>query len=202
MHESPSRASDLRTTALASAVALALALPLAFATAGPSGAPRSSDDTAARSLAASDSSARPGDGTAAPAPAPDENGRGEERETVEAPERPRAASGAFCGPEITSPEGVEARTCVLTEGPDTWGRVYFRNTTGETLRGELTVLRPDGRTVEVRCEVPASDDPGVCETPREPTVPDGAARAPYSAMAELADRSGAGLLVRAGSTRT
>ncbi|WP_103503131.1 MULTISPECIES: hypothetical protein [unclassified Streptomyces] len=200
MHESPSRASDLRTTALASAVALALALPLAFATAGPSGAPRSSDDTAARSLAASDSAARPGDGTAAPAP--DETGRGEERETVEAPERPRAASGAFCGPEITSPEGVEARTCVLTEGPDTWGRVYFRNTTGETLRGELTVLRPDGRTVEVRCEVPASDDPGVCETPREPTVPDGAARAPYSAMAELADRSGAGLLVRAGSTRT
>jgi hypothetical protein len=96
---------------------------------------------------------------------------------------------------------VEAQTCVLTQGTDTWGRVYYRNATGRPLRGALKMLRPDGRTVRVRCKVPAGDEPGLCETPREPTVPEEHDADTYSAVAELADTEDDRLLLRAGSSR-
>ncbi|MFG2838525.1 hypothetical protein ACGFYE_26420 [Streptomyces zaomyceticus] len=104
-----------------------------------------------------------------------------------------------CGPELASPEGVEAQTCVLAEGPDTWARTYYRNATGQDLDAFLTLLAPGGRTVQVRCPVTAQDEPGTCETPRERGR--GTATA-YTAVAEFAG-TGEGdntpLLLRAGS---
>ncbi|MCX5227435.1 hypothetical protein [Streptomyces sp. NBC_00233] len=104
-----------------------------------------------------------------------------------------------CGPELASPEGVEAQTCVLAEGPDTWGRTYYRNATGQNLDAFLTLMAPDGRTVQVRCPVAAQDEPGTCETPRERGR--GVATA-YTAVAEFAGTGEGGntpLLLRAGS---
>ncbi|GHG24889.1 hypothetical protein GCM10018791_45710 [Streptomyces zaomyceticus] len=104
-----------------------------------------------------------------------------------------------CGPELASPEGVEAQTCVLAEGPDTWARTYYRNATGQDLDAFLTLLAPGGRTVQVRCPVTAQDEPGTCETPRERGRGTAAA---YTAVAEFAG-TGEGdntpLLLRAGS---
>ncbi|WP_405872070.1 hypothetical protein OHB11_18910 [Streptomyces zaomyceticus] len=104
-----------------------------------------------------------------------------------------------CGPELASPEGVEAQTCVLAEGPDTWARTYYRNATGQDLDAFLTLLAPGGRTVQVHCPVTAQDEPGTCETPRERGR--GTATA-YTAVAEFAG-TGEGdntpLLLRAGS---
>lgn len=105
-------------------------------------------------------------------------------------------SAARCGPELTSPKGIEAQTCVLTQGHDTWGRTYYRNTTGDELSAVLTVMGPGGRTVQMHCAVGAADEPGACETPRERTA--GSAEA-YSAVVEFADRSGGPLLLRSGS---
>ncbi|MET7756545.1 hypothetical protein ABZT27_17810 [Streptomyces sp. NPDC005389] len=104
-----------------------------------------------------------------------------------------------CGPELASPEGVEAQTCVLAEGPDTWGRTYYRNATGQNLDAFLTLMAPGGRTVQVRCPVAAQDEPGTCETPRERGL--GVATA-YTAVAEFAGTGEGGntpLLLRAGS---
>lgn len=105
-------------------------------------------------------------------------------------------SAAQCGPELTSPKGIEAQTCVLTQGRDTWGRTYYRNTTGDELSAVLTVMGPGGRTVQMHCAVGAADEPGTCETPRERTA--GNAEA-YSAVVEFADGSGGPLLLRSGS---
>ena len=121
---------NLRLLALAGVVACAVALPLAVASAGPVG------DGGRRRRT------RPGR-------APDADGssritgpRGERRQgALRAPSPPRlpadcSASGlataARCGPELTSPDGIEAQTCVLTQGEDTWARTYYRNATGET----------------------------------------------------------------------
>ncbi|WP_244409213.1 hypothetical protein [Streptomyces albofaciens] len=92
---------------------------------------------------------------------------------------------------------MEAQTCVLAEGGRSWARTYYRNTSGEPLQAVLTLMRPDGRTVQAYCEIPAGDEPGTCETPREPTVGGGAA--PYAAVAELADARGERKLLRVGS---
>jgi hypothetical protein len=106
---------------------------------------------------------------------------------------------ARCGPELTSPDGVEAQTCVLREGRDTWARTYYRNATGEELSSVLTLMGPGGRTLQTNCVVEAGDEPNVCETPRE------LSRGPvarYSAVAEFAtaDEAGEGpLLLRSGS---
>ncbi len=106
-----------------------------------------------------------------------------------------------CGPELVAPEGVEAQTCVLARGGETWARLYYRNTTGEELRSVLTLMGPGGRTVELRCEPATHDEPGICETPRVPS-----SGAPRSATA-VAEFVGAGpvdeapLLLRAGSER-
>nr|WP_239694807.1 hypothetical protein [Streptomyces sp. DvalAA-19] len=108
---------------------------------------------------------------------------------------------ARCGPELVAPEGVEAQTCVMTGGGETWARAYYRNTSGAELRSVLTLMGPGGRTMELHCALPAHDEPGSCETPRSPSAggPDA-----YAAVAEYA---GAGpveeapLLLRAGSDR-
>ncbi|MEV6198431.1 hypothetical protein AB0M64_00490 [Streptomyces sp. NPDC051771] len=104
-----------------------------------------------------------------------------------------------CGPELASPEGVEAQTCVLSEGPDVWARTYYRNATGREIDAILTLMAPGGRTIQVRCAVPARDEPDTCETPREPGT--GAARA-HTAVAEFAGKEEGGdapLLLRSGS---
>ncbi|MEU5214743.1 hypothetical protein AB0G79_00900 [Streptomyces sp. NPDC020807] len=107
-----------------------------------------------------------------------------------------------CGPELASPEGVEAQTCVLSEGPDVWARTYYRNATGQELDAFLTLMAPGGRTVQVRCAVAAQDEPGTCETPRERRRGGAGDSASYAAVAEFAG-TGEGdntpLLLRSGS---
>lgn len=113
--------------------------------------------------------------------------------------RTPARTAAQCGPELASPDGVEAQTCVLTEGRDTWARTYYRNATGQELSSVLTLMGPGGRTLQTHCVVEAGDEPGACETPREPSR--GAAPA-YSAVAEFAaaaDEGDGPLLLRSGS---
>ncbi|MEV4921942.1 hypothetical protein [Streptomyces roseoverticillatus] len=122
---------------------------------------------------------------------------------------PAVSATARCGPELTSPEGVEAQTCVLEQGNETWARTYYRNATGVPLRAVLTLMGPDGRTVQVHCRTTASDDPDGCETPRARTVRGvEAARAeargedPYTAVAEIASDGASEdgkLLLRSGS---
>ncbi|MGP3924558.1 hypothetical protein [Streptomyces sp. 8N616] len=173
--------SNVRTAALAGAAVLALVLPLAAATAGPAGRGSDRRDRTEAPPAAPSISV-----PAAPAENPEDaenaqdadgkavGGAGRGGSTVAA----RGASALLpdlgltgtsrCGPELTSPEGVEAQTCVLREGRDTWGRTYYRNATGRTLQAVLSLMRPDGRTVQVYCTLDAKDDPGACETPRAP----------------------------------
>ncbi|MFG2115024.1 hypothetical protein ACGFRB_20690 [Streptomyces sp. NPDC048718] len=105
-----------------------------------------------------------------------------------------------CGLELSSPDGVEAQTCVVSEGAGVRARTYYRNATGRELDAVLTFLAPAGRTVQVRCAIEARDEPGTCQTPMEPREESRAAE--YSAVAEFAG-SGEGdstpLLLRSGS---
>ncbi|MFE1287679.1 hypothetical protein [Streptomyces sp. NPDC058751] len=160
--------------ALASAVASVLTLPLAGASAGPVG------DGGASALRG----AAPADG----------------RPRTPGPRRTPLllglATAARCGPELSSPDGVEAQTCVLTQGEETWARTYYRNATGHALGSSLTLMGPDGRTVQTACAVDAEDDPGVCETPRERTAGEPGA---YSAVVEFAMSGDGPLLLRSGS---
>ncbi|MCS0635125.1 hypothetical protein NX801_05535 [Streptomyces sp. LP05-1] len=116
---------------------------------------------------------------------------------------PPAPHVTACGPELLSPEGIEAQTCVLAEGGDRWARTYYRNATGSGLRAVLTLMAPAGRTVEAHCAVPADDEPGSCETPREPRGErPGAGSGDYTAVAEFAadgDPARSPLLLRSGS---
>ncbi|MEW1615249.1 MULTISPECIES: hypothetical protein [unclassified Streptomyces] len=108
---------------------------------------------------------------------------------------------AWCGPELVSPEGVEAQTCVMTGGGETWARAYYRNTSGAELRSVLTLMGPGGRTVELHCVLAPHDEPGSCETPRGPST---GAPGAYTAVAEYAGPGPveeAPLLLRAGSER-
>ncbi|MFC3573403.1 hypothetical protein ACFOZ0_09005 [Streptomyces yaanensis] len=107
------------------------------------------------------------------------------------------ATAARCGPELSSPDGLEAQTCVLTQGRDTWARTYYRNATGQELSSDLSFMGPGGRGVEMHCAVGAGDDPETCETPRQRVA--GSAGA-YSAVAEFARGDGSGsLMLRSGS---
>ncbi|WP_329328015.1 hypothetical protein [Streptomyces luteogriseus] len=102
-----------------------------------------------------------------------------------------------CGPELSSPDGIEAQTCVVTQGAQTWARTYYRNATGEALDVVLSLMGPYDRNVRMTCAVKAEDEPGTCETPREPARGNPAA---YTAVAEVAERGGRGpLLLRSGS---
>ncbi|MGW8599510.1 hypothetical protein ACWGLB_11300 [Streptomyces sp. NPDC055893] len=218
---------NLRVVGLGAAVTVAVLLPL-VATAGPTGEP-AAGGSARPAGAADAGDAKPGDllkglgvGSrtepgAAPAagahpaagaavgavdPADPASPASPDtpvtpRHTPTAPVSPERVT--HCGPELASPEGVEAQTCVLTEGPDTWGRTYYRNATGQNLDAFLTLMAPGGRTVQVRCPVAAQDEPGTCETPRERGR--GVATA-YTAVAEFAGTGEGGntpLLLRAGS---
>lgn len=198
------RAQKVRMTGLAGAAVLAIAVPLGAAMAGPA-------DTAAPD--------RPASGAGSGAAAKAENSSPEKKGTKgevgakpgkNSPGVPRSSgplaglelpllSGRTtrCGPEFASARGVEAQTCVLAEHGRTWARTYYRNITGGPLRAVLTLLRPDGRTVQVNCEVPEADAPGVCETPAALTVRRG--REAYGAVMEIADAAGERLLLRSGS---
>ncbi|MFI8517374.1 hypothetical protein ACIGEZ_06050 [Streptomyces sp. NPDC085481] len=204
---SPAR---LRAIGLGAAVVIAVLVPIA-ASAGPVGDPGGSGG---RGGSGETGGVREGGGSSA-SDAADGKGRSEglfselglgTSRTPAAPENAAAPvspavlpSATRCGPELASPDGVEAQTCVVTAGADTWARTYYRNATGQELDAVLTLMAPGGRTVQVRCPVPARDEPGTCETPRERSR--GAAEG-YSAVSEFA---GAGegdstpLLLRSGS---
>ncbi|WP_327235682.1 hypothetical protein OG349_18630 [Streptomyces sp. NBC_01317] len=104
-------------------------------------------------------------------------------------DRPVAGGGAAvrtaerCGPEVASPEGIEAQSCVLSGGRDTWARTYYRNATGRELSAVLSLMGPGARTVQTHCAVAAEDEPATCETPREPSL---GRASRYLAMAEFA----------------
>ncbi|MET7734831.1 hypothetical protein ABZT02_26180 [Streptomyces sp. NPDC005402] len=198
---------NLRLLALSGAVVCAVALPLAVASAGQVG---DRGRTVVRDLvrvpgppsavrpSAASSAVRPSAGSSAVRPSAADDYKA-----------PLAASGrsplllgvglataARCGPELTSPDGVEAQTCVLTQGEETWARTYYRNATGAALDAALSFMEPGGRTVQLHCAVGAGDEPDSCETPREPTQ---AAPADYTAVAEFARRGSGPLLLRVGS---
>jgi len=180
----------IRLYGLAGIVVCAVVLPFAVASAGPPG-----DDTDGEPAVTVPLLARGGDGKASAVPAT------EGAAPTRSPLPPGPALAARCGPELTSPTGVEAQTCVLARGAETWARTYYRNATGGPLESVLSLMGPDGRSVRMRCAVGAEDEPGTCETPPESTG--GAGRgglAGYSAVAEFARRAGYGpLLLRAGS---
>ncbi|MFE7539870.1 hypothetical protein [Streptomyces platensis] len=190
------RAQKLRMTGLAGLVVLAIAVPLGTAMAGPAdlAAPRMAATSENRPTAKRDitldsgaksdmrpAAARARTATGSPA------GPGLP---------PRSARTSRCGPQLAVPQRIEAQTCVLAEDGLTWGRTYYRNRTGGPLRAALTLLRPDGTTVQVNCEVSAADAPGLCETPTGVTVRRGG---PYRAVAEFSDAAGERLLLRSGS---
>ncbi|MER6672034.1 hypothetical protein [Streptomyces sp. NPDC000983] len=179
----------VRLFALAAVAVCAVALPLAVASAGQVGEERHTAPPAP--------SVRPS------APAPLSSPSADAKAAAPAAPRPVASLGlglaaaARCGPELTSPEGIEAQTCVLTRGEEAWARTYYRNTTGGALDAVLSLMAPGGRTVQMRCALGAEDEPGTCETPRE-TVRGGMDG--YTAVAEFAKRAQEGpLLLRSGS---
>ncbi|MFG3549230.1 hypothetical protein [Streptomyces sp. NPDC047725] len=197
-----------RLFGLAGVVACAVVLPFAVASAGPADdgatasagavgagepgrlAPASKHGQAAgaRLLPVAGDGKAPGGAGAAP---PSSAGSGR---TVLPP---GLATAVRCGPELTSPEGFEAQTCVLTQGTETWARTYYRNVTGVPVETALSLLGPGGRSVRTVCAVGAEDAPGMCETPRERMRGE---PAEYTAVAEVAGRAGYGpLLLRTGS---
>ncbi|MEV7078527.1 hypothetical protein AB0N88_08285 [Streptomyces sp. NPDC093516] len=169
-------------------VACAVALPLAVAASGAVRSERAAGGTAASGTDHAGRRSSPADGEAPGAssaePRPPALGQG-------------MATAVRCGPGLSSPDGVEAQTCVVTQGARTWARTYYRNATGEALDAALTLMGPEARTVRITCAVGAEDEPGTCETPREPTRGRPVA---YTAIAEFARRAGQGpLLLRSGS---
>ncbi|MFD9389747.1 hypothetical protein ACFWBB_03080 [Streptomyces sp. NPDC060000] len=190
---------NLRLLALGGAVAGAIALPLAMASAGPVGDEGRAADLAETHVAAEAAGSRAAAGAAGTRAA---DGTDPKAPPVEPSRSPLLlgvglATAARCGPELTSPDGVEAQTCVLSQGEDTWARAYYRNATGRALEAFLSLMGPEGHTVRTRCSVGAEDEPGSCETPRERTRGE---LGSYTAVAEFARSAGDGpLLLRSGS---
>ncbi len=187
-----------RLLALAGVVAVcAVALPLAVASAGSVHSVRS-EGAAERGGPASGSV----QDEARSSPGADDKAIGAPKSAPSAvPALPTLGQGLAtavrCGPEVSSPDGIEAQTCVVTQGAQTWARTYYRNATGEALDAVLTMMEPGARTVRMTCAVSAEDEPRTCETPREPVRGNLAA---YTAVAEFARRAGQGpLLLRSGS---
>jgi hypothetical protein len=184
---------NLRLLALSGVVALTVALPLAVASAGPVG---DADRDAFLSLTPEEGPREgPGDGKAREAADPDPS--------ADPTGSPLLlglglATAARCGPELTSPDGIEAQTCVLSQREETWARTYYRNATGHELTSVLSLMGPEAHTVQLRCAVGAEDEPGMCETPRERTEGEPGA---YTAVAEFASDAGSAgpLLLRSGS---
>lgn len=218
MHEpqQPTSASEpgsrLRPIALASTIALAVALPLAVAVAGPS---PSSGGSAGRPALPSPSPSTSEPVIAGPAPSQQreeqqdagarkkrEDGRQESLlSQFDVSGLPGKDPGddrpvTSCGPELAAPEGVQAQTCVLSGDGRTWARSYYRNAANAPLHGALTLMRPDGRTLQTHCELAAVDEPATCETPRQRTV---GGHPPYSAVLEIADEERDRMLLRSGS---
>ncbi|MBN0043216.1 hypothetical protein JS756_03700 [Streptomyces actuosus] len=218
---------NLRLLALAGLAVCAVALPLAVASAGqPEGEGRTVVPAAARDVAHGDRGGRTSDGrgdqdgSAAGSrddrsgPAPGDRGGSSSGPgpatgdgDAKAPAaRPAGsplllglgvATAARCGPELSTPGGIEAQTCVLAQGEETWARTYYRNATGRDLEAVLSLMGPQRRTMQMHCRIGAEDEPGTCETPRERTR--GAMDA-YTAVAEFARAGGGGpLLLRSGS---
>lgn len=199
------RASHLPLIALVCTVVLAAALPIAAATAGPAGSTAVGEAAVPSTESTSAQSAR---GPVAPR---GERGSGGSTDVAEGRRSGRgthAADGAglvsSCGPELTSPEGLTAQACVLSEEHETWARAYYRNETNSPLRGALTLTRPDGSSLRADCEVAAAGDPGMCETPREKSRQGALPEADgeglrYSAMTEVGSLDGERLLLRSGS---
>ncbi|MFL4905478.1 hypothetical protein ACJ6WF_20480 [Streptomyces sp. MMS24-I2-30] len=192
---------NVRLLALAGVAACALALPLAVASAGPVGEKGAAAVRRAVHGAVHDT----------PYDLSYDRGHGDARDDEKASPVPSGvsssssplrlglgpATAARCGPELSSPGGIEAQTCVLTRGAETWARTYYRNATGAALESVLSLLAPGDRTVRTRCLVGADDAPGTCDTPRERFRggPDG-----YSAVTEFSTRGDRGpLLLRSGS---
>ncbi|MFE6889961.1 hypothetical protein [Streptomyces sp. NPDC057694] len=198
----------LRLIGLLAVVVLTAVLPLAGASAGPV------DDGPARPVAEQAESPRSGTADKVDdAPARDAADRGADRGAGSGagahPEKHAPqdssllkslglglATATHCGPQLASPDGVEAQTCVLTQGGDTWARTYYRNATGAELGAVLTLMAPGGRTVQLHCAVGAQDEPGLCETPRERTR---GRATEYAAVAEYAATDDGPLLLRSGS---
>ncbi|MCS0601634.1 hypothetical protein NX794_10465 [Streptomyces sp. LP11] len=200
----------LRLLALVGVVAAAVALPLTVASAGQVGdagrtavrtPPRAPERADAKDLTAKDLTAK--DLTAEVSGAEGLAAAGAVGKGPVAGRRSPLllgvglATAARCGPQLTSPEGIEAQTCVLIQGADTWARTYYRNATGRALDSVLSLMGPGGRTVQMRCATGADDEPATCETPREHSRggPDG-----YTAVSEFAGRGAdEALLLRSGS---
>ncbi|KIZ19297.1 hypothetical protein [Streptomyces natalensis] len=219
------RAPKVRLISLAGTAALAVVVPLAAATAGPAATaqradgartkPRTRPGATSQTTYRNMSEKPPGTAENGPRPkggeAPGEDRFADLRDDLRdetSGDDPLADLGlpllsdgartSRCGPELASPQGIEAQTCILAEQGLTWARTYYRNPTGTPLRAVLTLLRPDGRSVQVHCEVPAKDDPGVCETPTGKAVHRDEGPTPYDAVAEISDEAGERLLLRSG----
>lgn len=206
------RSRDSRKTrlrALAGVVAAcAIALPLAAASAGSIGSAGPKGAVGSKGTVGSVGAAGPlgadarasGSGALRPSPRADDKAPGAHEPSAVAHRPvlgPGLSTAVHCGPELSSPDGIEAQTCVVTQGARTWARTYYRNATGEALDAVLSLMGPDDRNVRMTCAVGAEDEPGTCETPREPARGNPAA---YTAVAEFAERGGLGpLLLRSGS---
>ncbi|MER7196472.1 hypothetical protein CG723_32775 [Streptomyces sp. CB01635] len=201
--------SRLRLLGLLAVVVLTVLLPLAGASAGPVGDAAAEDSLNSGELPTGNADSadkvddKPGASESDMADTAATDAAGKARRSHGRPPGTSVLAGlgiattARCGPELASPDGIEAQTCVLTQGRDTWARTYYRNATGGPLSSVLTLMAPAGRTVQMYCVVGAQDEPGTCDTPRERTSGEASA---YSAVAEFAGAGDAGpLLLRSGS---
>ncbi|WP_413758223.1 hypothetical protein [Streptomyces sp. MMBL 11-3] len=197
---------------LAGIVVLTVAVPLAVASAGPTdgrapasapvpvSAPPSAEDDATGTTDGTDGTGETGGTGRTGQGSSDGRAPGPSSFSASSPSPATLgvglATAARCGPDLASPEGIEAQTCVLTQGRETWARTYYRNTTGDGLTSALTLMGPGGGTVRTHCAVDADDEPGTCETSRERTVGEVSA---YTAVAEFAADADGPLLLRSGS---
>ncbi|MFJ9865548.1 hypothetical protein [Streptomyces sp. NPDC101165] len=189
----------LRLLALAGVVVAAVVLPLAVASAGQVGDAAGPPAPGGRSGVHAPSSKASKSSKSSKSASSDEDAKMPSIDPTRSPLLLGLglATAARCGPELSSPEGVEAQTCVLTQGEDTWARTYYRNTTGKAVNAVLSLMEPGGRTVQTHCATDADDEPATCETPRERTRGslDG-----YTAVAEFSAHGADGpLLLHSGS---